>query len=125
MFHDNCFANNVLYETPRILVWNASHNKDIRRYLIRIHETTFLSIRKRTIPTERPAKLMPLLRVENVVALSAQRVHAPFNLGCLDFSRYFFIQLAPKLSSRGWVDSVPDRLHLRKSGSAENGTRDL
>jgi hypothetical protein len=29
------------------------------------------------------------------------------------------------LSSRGWVDPVPDPLLLRKSGSAGNRTRDL
>jgi hypothetical protein len=31
-----------------------------------------------------------------------------------------FFQVAPHLSSRGWVDSVPDPLILRKSGSAGN-----
>jgi hypothetical protein len=35
------------------------------------------------------------------------------------------IQVAPQLSSRGWVDPVSDSLLLRKSGSARNGTRDL
>jgi len=29
------------------------------------------------------------------------------------------------LTSRGWVDPVPDPLLLRKSGSAGNRTRDL
>ena len=41
------------------------------------------------------------------------------------WSRYFFIQVAPQLISRGWVDLVPDPLLLRKSGSAGNRTRDL
>jgi hypothetical protein len=45
--------------------------------------------------------------------------------GFLDRSRYFFIQVAPQLSSRGWVDPVPDPLLLRKSGGAGNRTRDL
>jgi hypothetical protein len=40
-------------------------------------------------------------------------------------SRYFSIQVAPQLSSWGWVDPVPDPLLLRKSGSAGNRTRDL
>jgi hypothetical protein len=35
----------------------------------------------------------------------------------LDRSRYIFLQVAPQLYSRGWVDSVPDPL-LRRSGSA-------
>ena len=36
-----------------------------------------------------------------------------------------FIQVAPQLTSRGWVDPVPDPLLFRKSGSAGNRTRDL
>jgi hypothetical protein len=56
------------------------------------------------------------------VEWSAQRIP---HLSFLDHSRYFFFQVAPQLSSRGWVDSVPDTLLLRKSGSAGNRTRDL
>jgi hypothetical protein len=41
-------------------------------------------------------------------------------LAFLDWSRYFFFQVAPQLYSRGWVDPVPDPLLLRKSGSARN-----
>jgi hypothetical protein len=47
------------------------------------------------------------------------------NLGFLDRSSYFSIQVAPQLSSRGSVDPVPDPLFLRKSGSAGNRNRDL
>jgi hypothetical protein len=47
------------------------------------------------------------------------------NLSFLDRSRYFFFQIAPHLSSQGWMDPVPDPLLLRKSGSARNRTRDL
>jgi hypothetical protein len=43
-------------------------------------------------------------------------------LGFLDRSRYFFFQVAPELYSRGCVDTVPDSLLLRKSGSAGNWT---
>jgi hypothetical protein len=43
----------------------------------------------------------------------------------LDQSRYFSIQVAPQLSSRGWVDTTQDPLLLRKSGNAGNRTRDL
>jgi hypothetical protein len=32
-------------------------------------------------------------------------------------------EIAPQLSSQGWVDPVPDPLLLRKSGSAGNQTR--
>jgi hypothetical protein len=48
----------------------------------------------------------PLL-VEGV-AWSAQLIPTAVNLGFLDRSRYFFIQVASQLSSRGWVDPVPD-----------------
>jgi len=37
----------------------------------------------------------------------------------------FFTQVAPQLTSRGWVDPVPDPLLLRKSGSAGDRTWDL
>jgi hypothetical protein len=41
----------------------------------------------------------------------------------LDWSRYFFFQVAPRVYSRGWVDPVPDPLLVRKSGSVGNRTR--
>jgi hypothetical protein len=44
-------------------------------------------------------------------------------LDFVDRSRYFFIQVAPQLYSRGWVDHVSDPLLLRKSGSAGNRKR--
>jgi hypothetical protein len=44
-------------------------------------------------------------------------------LGFLDRSRYIFFQVALQLYSRGSVDSVPDPLLLRKSGSAGNRAR--
>jgi hypothetical protein len=42
------------------------------------------------------------------------------NLSFIDRNRYFSFQVAPHLSSRGWVDPVPDPLLLRKSGSQES-----
>jgi hypothetical protein len=64
------------------------------------------------------------LRVEGV-AWSAQWIPTAVNLGFLDRSHYFFIQVAPQMSTRHWVDPVPDPLLLRKSGRARNRTRDL
>jgi hypothetical protein len=64
------------------------------------------------------------LRMEGVT-WSAQRIPMAVNIGFLDPSRYFSIQVAPQLSSQGWVDPVPDPLLLRKSGSVGNRTRDL
>jgi hypothetical protein len=59
------------------------------------------------------------------VAWSAQRVPTAVNLGILDQRRYFFIQVAPHLSSRGSMDPVPDPLLVRKFGSVAYQTRDL
>jgi hypothetical protein len=59
------------------------------------------------------------------VAWSAQQISTAVNLGFLDQSRYFSIQVAPQLSLRGWVDPVQDPLLLRKCGRAGNWTRDL
>jgi hypothetical protein len=67
-------------------------------------------VRKRTIPTERP----PLVRATDPTAV---------NLDSLDPSRYFFTQVAPQLSSRGWADPVTHPLLIRKSGSAGNRTQ--
>jgi hypothetical protein len=47
------------------------------------------------------------------------------NLDFLDPSHYILFQVAPHLSSRGWVGSVSDPLLLSKSGSAGNRTPDL
>jgi hypothetical protein len=47
------------------------------------------------------------------------------NLSFLDRSRYFFFQVAPHLSLRGWVNPVTDPLLLRNSDTARNRTRDL
>jgi hypothetical protein len=55
--------------------------------------------------------------------LRGQRGGTPtaVNLSFLDF----FLQVAPHLSSRGWVDSTQDPLLFRKSGGARNWIRDL
>jgi hypothetical protein len=47
------------------------------------------------------------------------------NLGFLDRSHWFLVQVAPHLSLRGWVDPVPDPLLLRISSSAGIWTWDL
>jgi hypothetical protein len=57
-------------------------------------------VRKRTIPTERPPLVGQPLQVEGV-ASSAQRIPTAVNLGFLDRSHYFFIEVAPQLSSQG------------------------
>ena len=85
-------------------------------------------VRERTIPTERPPPVgegSANFCGKRGITWSAQRVPTAVNLCFLDRSRYFFIQVAPQLTSRGWVDPVPDPLLLKKSGSAGNRTRDL
>jgi hypothetical protein len=66
------------------------------------------------------ARLVPNqpLRVTDL-ARSAKRIQTVVNLGFLDQSRYFLIQVAPQLSW-SWVDPV-----LRKYGRVGNRTRDL
>jgi hypothetical protein len=63
-----------------------------------------LLVRKRTISTELPQLVGEVsanfLRIEGV-AWPAQRIPTTVNLGFLDRRRYFSIQLAPQLSSRG------------------------
>jgi hypothetical protein len=97
----------------------------LRRYL---NWTPWPLVRKRTIPTERPPLVGEVsanfLRIEGVM-WSAQRIPTAVNIGFQDRSRYFSIQVALQLSSQGWVNSVPDPLLLRKSGSAGNRIRDL
>ena len=61
-------------------------------------------VRELTIPTERPP---PVGEVSanfwgyRGVTWSAQRIPTAVNLCFLDRSRYFFIQAAPQLTSRG------------------------
>jgi hypothetical protein len=64
------------------------------------------------------------LRGESV-ASSSQRIPTAVHLCFLDRSRYYFVQIAPQLSSRGWVDPDADSLLLRNYGSAGNRTREL
>jgi hypothetical protein len=106
---------------------------------LQAYSGTILQIRETTLPFRglspqanytdrataacRRSQYQPL-RVEGVT-LSAQRIPTAVNLGFIERSRYFFIQVAPQLSSRGWVDPVLDPLILRKSCRAGNRTQDL
>jgi hypothetical protein len=69
------------------------------------------------------AKLVPTSAHRGVS--HSQRGRSPMAViwSFLNWSLYFFIQVAPHLSSRGWMDPVPDPLLLRKPGSAGNRTR--
>jgi hypothetical protein len=83
------------------------------------------SVRERTIPIERQSLVNEVStnfwgsRVSRCQRNGSPRPY--FRL--LDRRRYYFFQVAPQLYSRGWVDSVPDPLLLRKSGGAGYRTR--
>jgi hypothetical protein len=68
------------------------------------------------------AKLVPTLSDRGCRVVSATDRYGGI-LGFLDRSRYFFLQVAPEMYSRRWVDPVPDPLLLRKSGNAGNRAR--
>jgi hypothetical protein len=67
------------------------------------------------------AKLMPTFADRGCHVVSVTEPHSRI-VAFLDRSRYFFFRAAPRLHSRGWVDSVPDPLLVRKCGSAGNRT---
>jgi hypothetical protein len=68
------------------------------------------------------AKLVPTLADRGCHVVSVTDPYCRI-LGYLHWCRYFCLQVAPQLYSRGCVDPVPDPLLLRKSGSAGNRTR--
>jgi hypothetical protein len=84
------------------------------------------SVHDWTIPSDRrlPAKLVPPFADRECCVVSITDPYGNI-LDFLDWSHYFFFQVAPQLYSRGWVDPVPDPLLLRKSGIARNQTQDL
>jgi hypothetical protein len=62
------------------------------------------SVRKRTIPTERPPLVSEVganfLRIEGCHVVNVTNPYGRI-LGFLDRSRYYFFQVAPQLYSRG------------------------
>jgi hypothetical protein len=67
-------------------------------------------VRKRTIQTERPplvGEVSANFWRKEGVSWSAHRIPTAVNLGFLD-GRNYFLEIAPQLSSRGWVGPVPD-----------------
>jgi hypothetical protein len=56
-------------------------------------------------------------------AISATNPHVRI-LDSLDWSRYYFLEVAPQFYSQGRVVPVPDPLLLRKSGKAGYRTQD-
>jgi hypothetical protein len=84
-------------------------------------------VSKQTIPTKRPpliGEVSAVLRIGGVV-WSAQWTPMAMNLGILNQSHYFSIQVGSQLYSWGWVDLVRDPVLLRKSSSTGNRACDL
>jgi hypothetical protein len=79
------------------------------------------------MPTERPplvGEVVPNFADRWCRVVSTTDPHGRI-LGFLYRRLYYSFEVAPQLYSRDWVDSVPHRLHLRKSGSTGNRTRNL
>jgi hypothetical protein len=77
-------------------------------------------VREETIQTERPPLVGELSAKFADRGFRVVSVTDPYGriLDFLDRTSYFFFQAAPQLYSRGRIDSIPDPLLLRKSGSA-------
>jgi hypothetical protein len=71
-----------------------------------LHKKNFVAlVRERTIPTERPllgGASVPSFAHRGRRVVGATDPHGRI-LGFLDWSRYYFFQVAPQLCSRGWV----------------------
>jgi hypothetical protein len=69
-------------------------------------KNSMTSVRKRTIPTERPPLVSEvsanILQIEVCHVVSVTNPYGRI-LGFLDRNRYIFLQVAPRLYSRGWV----------------------
>jgi hypothetical protein len=122
------WAGHIAYVGKMINILKSFVRHPEAKTISRHWKNSVAVVRKRTIPTERPPLVgevsANILLVEGV-AWSAQRIPTAVDHGFLDRSRYFFIQVAAQLTSRGWVDPVPDPLLLRKSGRAGNRILDL
>jgi hypothetical protein len=101
--------------------FSVQYNKVIQK------QTPWLTVHKWTILTVWPLWPMKLVltfaRKECCMAWSMQWITTAVNVGFLDWRCYYFFQVAPQLSSWGWVNPVPDPLLLRKTGSTGNWTQ--
>jgi hypothetical protein len=102
------------------LLWNINYGY--------IHTRNSVAwVRERIIPTKRQPFVGEISGANFFVNREFRMVSTTDLYGrildFLDRSHYFFFQVAPQLYSLGCVDSVPDLLLLRKSGSAGNWTR--
>jgi hypothetical protein len=116
----------ILHWAPKAYEHNTTRSKInslcMNDYQNKLHG---LSPQARTIPTERLTLVSEVsANFSGYRVLRGQRNESPtvVNFGFLDRSCYL-LEISPQLSSRGWVDSIPDPLLHIKSGSARNQTR--
>jgi hypothetical protein len=105
------------FEVCDILMWSSSSEKKIP-WIQSVSELYRLSDRRLS------AKLVPTFADGECYMMSTTDPYCLI-LDFLNWSRYYFFQVAPQLYSRGWEDTVPDPLFLRKSGSSGNRTQNL
>jgi hypothetical protein len=92
-----------------------TYSEPVRPYTSpsKVKQNSVASVRKRTIPTERPPLVSEVsanfLRIEGYHVVSVTNPYGRI-LGFLGRNRYCFFQVAPQLYSRGRVDPVPDPL---------------
>ena len=125
-----CVLNSEFYTLLFHTFSSIKFLKKTNRLTLPLHlkNNSVALVRERTIPTEWPPPIGEVsanfLQIEGCHVVSATDPNgrwSPFS----GPEPLLFIQVAPQLTSRGWVDPVPDPLLLRKSGSAGNRTRDL
>ena len=116
-------VRNLTYEhLSYIFPWGQVSRFSVIRNYIKSSGATALQGFGRQSGRRRSAKLVPTFADRGVS--HGQRDGTPRLLISVYLTRIatYFIQVAPQLTSRGWVYPVPDPLPLRKSGSAGNRT---
>jgi hypothetical protein len=90
-------------------------------------QTLWVLVRKQTVPTDAICRRNLVKTFVDRGVLRGQRGGSPtvVNLSFLDRSHYFSFKYLLIYPHKGWVDSVPDPLLLRKSVSNGNRTQDL
>jgi hypothetical protein len=107
-------SNNLCW----LCIWYLTNNDNSVAFSLQANYTNWVIATCRWI-------LVPTFADRRVSCGQCPLTPVAVNLSILDQSCFFFFQVAPRLSSWGWVGSVSDPLLLRKSGCARNQTWDL
>jgi hypothetical protein len=119
--------NWILSDREHMIIWRNGCHYNFEKYRPTKQTNSVAWVRRRELyrPSDRrlSAKLMPTLADRGCRVVSATNPPQSLISGFLDRSRHF-LEIAPQLPSRGWVDPVLDPLLLwKKSGNAGNRTR--